>query len=88
MEYSCSSRMRTNKCTTDSVMLKDKKGKKVKNGQYCKMYYRMQPEELSKYEKIANCNSSMLGCVQCQEVSCTACWNTGYERYINRNVVE
>lgn len=34
MEYSCSSQMMTNKRTTDRVMLKYKKGKKVKNRRY------------------------------------------------------
>ena len=88
LEYRCSSPMRTNKCTTDKVRLKDEKRNEVKCGRNCKMCYIMQPDELSRLEKVLNWNLSMLVCAQCQEAICTGCRNVDYDRHMNGNEVE
>ena len=88
VEYSCGSRLRTNKCTTDQVLLKTADGKKMSSGRYCKMCYRNQPQGLSKAEKKANCRTSISGCGQCKETICTECWELGYDRHQVGNVID
>jgi hypothetical protein len=70
VEYACGSHMRTDKCTTNRVHLKNKKGNLLQSGQYCKMCYTNQPKHLGKKVRKGKCHSSVMGCPQCKETIC------------------
>ena len=74
IQFKCGSRLRTKKCTDFRVNLE-------KGGAYCKMCYRNQDKSLSRKQKLKKCNSSRMGCVQCQETICEKCWKSGYDKH-------
>ena len=67
-------RLKTKKCVNVRVNLR-------KGSDYCKMCYRRQDKELTNSQKRKLCNSSRLGCVQCGEHVCEACWDEGYDMH-------
>jgi hypothetical protein len=76
VEYACGSRRRTNKCTTERVLLKKKNGEDMKWKTYCKMCLRNQPKDdgYTAKERQKRCNQSKWGCAHCQEPICEVCW--------------
>jgi hypothetical protein len=75
IEYACGSRRRTNKCSTERVLLKKKNGDDMVNSVYCRMCYRKQDnDEIETEVKKSRCRKSKFGCVQCKEPICDSCW--------------
>jgi len=75
IEYACGSWHRTNKCTTEQVLLKKKNGDDMKNSTYYRMCYRKQDGDDATTEvKKSHCNNSKFGCAQCKEPICVTCW--------------
>ena len=79
IEYACGSRRRTNKCSTERVLLKKKNGEDMDYSDYCRMCLRMQPDNdyyrsLTSRQRKKLCNNSRTGCVQCEEPICDSCW--------------
>lgn len=75
IEYACGSRRRTNKCSSERVLLKKKNGDDMVNSAYCRMCYRKQDnDEIETEVKKSRCRKSKFGCVQCKEPICDSCW--------------
>merc|ERR1712086_1183448 len=72
--YQCGGRLVTKGCTEERVDL-------GVGGQYCKMCYRTAPGTLSAKDKRKMCKTSRLGCNQCREAICEACWEKGYDKH-------
>ena len=72
--YKCGGRRVTEGCTEERVDLGI-------GGSYCRMCYRNATGTLSAKDKRKLCMTSMLGCNQCQETICTACWEQGYDKH-------
>jgi hypothetical protein len=87
IQYACGSRRRTNKCTTDRVLLKLKNGEDMKYADFCEMCMRQQAgSDLSFNVKKTMCRKSKFGCAQCQERICNVCW-PNYDRHQQDNGV-
>ena len=67
-------RLKTKKCVNVRVNL-------GMGGNYCKMCYRKQDKGLTWQQKKKLYNLSRLGCVQCRETVCKACWDEGYDMH-------
>ena len=72
------SRITTDKCTTKRMNFG------MKNSDYCRMCYRKQDDSLSSVAKKDRCKTSILGCPQCHEPICKACWEEGYDRHAGK----
>ena len=88
VEYSCGSRLKTKKCTTERVQLMDKDGMPMTSGRYCRMCYRKQPSDWSSSRKKSSCKTSTWGCAQCNEPICSECWKVGYDRHKSGNTID
>ena len=70
-------RIKTSMCTDMRVQLKN-------YGDYCRMCYRKHRSEFPSLKSPAlkkKCNKTRMGCVQCQEIICEACWEEGYDNH-------
>ena len=75
-------RVKTDKCTTERIKLKD-------YADYCKMCYRKNIKRLKSENSSVDartiqkklCNKSSMGCAQCKELICKSCWEDGYDKH-------
>ena len=65
--YQCGGRLVSDGCTMERINLNV-------GTQYCRKCYRLQDAAIPSQQREKNCNSSRLGCVQCQEPICKSCW--------------
>ena len=79
--FQCGGRKVTKKCTDERVRLTNKAGEPMKSATYCRMCVRNDKRDVSHREKEKAAKTSSMGCIQCREPICKACWAVGYDKH-------
>jgi hypothetical protein len=67
VEFKCSKRQRTKKCTTEGVTI-------ASSGSYCRLCYKKKPKkDMPAKQKKKESNNSTKGCESCQVLVCSDC---------------